>query len=255
MSYVILSVLIERSEQLGKLALLETVGHQLHLLQREGEHYLHATEEVRGSERPPMITVPEYQKLRGIAEDDRVLIEGAVLPGTEAMHPIGFLLDHAAVVPELSALSMEGALRELVGSFDPASIPGDRELVVSDLLDRERQMTTGIGQGIAVPHLVSPLSGALKIAIGRSSAGLDFGSFDREPVRLVVMLLAQESERDLYLKVLSAIARLFQEPGVLARALAAAGAEELLAVLKKYETLIRLRQELESGDSGPSPNT
>ncbi len=255
MSYVILSVLIERSEQLGKLALLESLGHELHLLQREGKHYLHATEEVRGSERPPMITVPEYQKLRGIAEDDRVLIEGAVLPGTEAMHPIGVLLDHAAVVPELSALSMEGALRELVGSFDPSSIPGDREQVVSALLNRERQMTTGIGQGIAVPHLVSPLAGALKIVIGRSSAGLDFGSFDREPVRLVVMLLAQESERDLYLKVLSAIARLFQEPGVLARALAAAGAEELLVVLKKYETLIRLRQELESGDSGPSPNT
>lgn len=255
MSYVILSVLIERSEQLGKLALLETLGHQLHLLQREGEHYLHATEEVRGAERPPMITVREYQKLRKIADDDRVLIEGAMLPRSEAMHPIGVLLDRAAVVPDLQATTVEAALRELVGSFDPAAIAGDREQLVSALLERERQMTTGIGQGIAVPHLVSPLAGGLKIAIGRAPAGVDFDSFDREPVRLIVLLLAPDSERDLYLKVLSAIARLFQEPGVLSRALAAAGSEDLVALLKKYETLLRLRQELESGPAGPSPNT
>ncbi|WP_455381906.1 glucosyl-3-phosphoglycerate synthase [Salinispira pacifica] len=245
MSYVILSVMIERSEQLGKLALLETLGHELHLLQREGGHYLHATEAVRGTERPPMITVPDYQRKRGIADDDRALIEGAILSRPEAMHPIATLLDRAVVLPELASRDLDGALRELAAALPAESVAGSTEQVVRELLARERQMTTGIGQGVAVPHLVSPTVRAVQLVIGRSAPGIDFESLDREPVRLVVLLVAPENERELYLKVLAAVARLLGEPGALGRTQSAGSGEEVIAVLKKYETLIRLRQELE----------
>ena len=62
MSFAILSVLVTRSEQLGKLALLEGLGPQIHLIKKHGSEYFHATEEVPGKERPPMITIQAYQK-------------------------------------------------------------------------------------------------------------------------------------------------------------------------------------------------
>ncbi|HUX11768.1 MAG TPA: glucosyl-3-phosphoglycerate synthase [Spirochaetia bacterium] len=245
MSYVILSVMIERSEQLGKLALLESLGHRLHLLQREGAHYLHATEEVRGTERPPMITVSEYQRKRGIADDDRTLIEGFIGQKRQVMPPIIAHIDDAIVVMDMSSKTAAESFRELVERIPSDRCPVGAQELVTGLIDREHRMNTGLGQGVAIPHFVSPRLRALQLIIGRSAAGIDFGAVDQEPVRLVVMLLAPENQRDRYLNVLAAIARLLQEPGALARLAEAETPDSLLTVLKKYEALIRLRQELE----------
>ncbi|HUX20727.1 MAG TPA: glucosyl-3-phosphoglycerate synthase [Spirochaetia bacterium] len=247
MSYVILSVMVERSEQLGKLALFETLGHELHILQREGERYLHTTEQVAGAERPPMITVPDYQNRRGIADDDRALILGAIAPTEEPLPGFGALIDRAVVELALTAQSADGAIRELIARFPPERVGNKPKELAERIVVRERNITTAIGQGIAVPHLVSPLCGSLELAIGRSEAGIDFGALDRRPVRLVMLLLAPEDQRELYLQTLAAIARLFREPGVVQRILSAKSAEEVVALLKKYQTLLRLRKELAPG--------
>ena len=248
MSYVILSVMVERSEQLGKLALFETIGHELHILQKQGERYLHATEEVRGAERPPMITVPEYQYRRRIADDDRALIVGSVAPKDELLPGIGVLIDRAVVELELTAQSADDAIRELVARFPPERLGGKPDEIADGVIARERQMTTAIGQGIAVPHLVSPLCRSMELAIGRSEPGIDYGSLDRRPVHLVMLLLAPEDQRDAYLQTLAAIARLFREQGAVERTMSAKSSEDLVALIKKYQTLIRLRQELTPGD-------
>lgn len=247
MSYVILSVMVERSEQLGKLALFETLGSELHILQKQGERYLHATEKVRGAERPPMITVPEYQYRRRIADDDRALILGSIAPTEEPLPSIGALLDRAVVDLALKAQSTDDAIRELVARIPPERLGGSPGEIADGVIARERTMTTAIGQGIAVPHLVSPLCQSLDLAIGRSETGIDYGALDHMPVRLIMLLLAPDGQRDAYLQTLAAIARLFREEATVPRVLSAKSPDDLIALLKKYQTLIRLRQELAPG--------
>lgn len=247
MSYVILSVMVERSEQLGKLALFETVGNELHTLRKEGERYLHATEKVRGAERPPMITVPEYQYRRRIAEDDRALLLGSLGPTVEPLPAIGALIDRAVVDLTLTARSTDDAIRELVARFPPEHLGGRPDEIAKGVLAREHGMTTAIGQGIAVPHLVSPLCRGLELAIGRSELGIDYGALDHRPVHLIMLLLAPDDQQDRYLQTLAAIARLFRERGAIERVLSAKTPEDLVALLKKYQTLIRLRHELVPG--------
>lgn len=253
MSYVILSVMVERSEQLGKLALFETLGRELHLVRKDGGHYMYATEQVHGAERPPMITVPEYQERRGIAEDDRTLILGTVGRKAEPASSIGTVLDRAVVTLSLTATRPAEAIREIVARIPPERLGGDLQKIADAIVAREKHMSTAIGQGIAVPHLISSLCGSLQLAVGRAEAGIDFRSLDRRPVILIFVLLAPESQREAYLESLAGIARLFREPGAIERALSARSPEELVTVLKKYQTLIRLREELGPGNSPFGP--
>ncbi len=253
MSYVILSVLIKRSEQLGKLALLEGLGHQMNIVQRQGTHYLRATEEVHGVERPPMITVHSYQEQRGIQEDDTTLIGTFIQSNSTIVPAISDLLDTAIVRLTLSASERDAALGELVDLVPDDVLTGSRSRILAGLLEREERMTTGVGQGLAIPHLVSSEIRSLTLVIGASSTGVDFNSLDQIPVKLIFVILAPENMRSRYLQVLAGLARLLREEQIVQRALTSSTAEELIALMKKYEALIRLKRELEPGS--PSPGT
>ena len=248
MSFAIFSVLINRSEQLGKLALLEGLGPQVHLIQKHGSAYLHATEEVHGKERPPMITVQEYQKKQGILEDDQALIRGFHADTWKPVN-ISNLIQKPLINLKLAARSKNEALTEMVDMLCAGDISQNPPAVLNLLRAREKQMTTGLGAGIAIPHVITQEVTEPVILIGRSQEGIDFFAVDRELVHLVFIILAPETHRSRYLEILSSLAGILKNKKIVKNLLEAKTSSEVISMLRKYETIIRLSTELDKKTS------
>jgi mannitol/fructose-specific phosphotransferase system IIA component (Ntr-type) len=97
-----------------------------------------------------------------------------------------------AIRPELSATDRDGVLEELVRALAEAAALPDAavEEVVSALIKREKNGSTGFGKGVAVPHVKHPRVRKMVGALGRSSAGVDFAALDHQPVYSIVLLLS-----------------------------------------------------------------
>jgi PTS system nitrogen regulatory IIA component len=114
------------------------------------------------------------------------------------------------ILPELKANDKEGVLEELaevVCSHDPVMAKED---LVDVLMERERLGTTGIGDGVAIPHgkmhnLKQPV-----ISFGKSIQGVDFDAMDGHPVNIFFLLIAPENLSDVHLQVLARIARILK---------------------------------------------
>jgi len=108
--------------------------------------------------------------------------------------------------------------------------------VLGILLERERLGSTGIGDGIAIPHgklrnLDQPL-----LAFGRSRRGVDFKALDGRPVKLFFLLIAPEEAIGLHLKMLARISRILKDPAVRTRLLDAPDVAAMLAVIQEQDS-------------------
>lgn len=244
MSYVILSVLLRRSEQLGKLALFEGLGHELHYVKREGGGYQFDVEEVRGRERPPMVTIPEYRELYGIEEEDAAVLQ----PASErplAGSCISSLIEANHVTLALGAHTRDRAIEELLSLLGICENPGELESILNSVLLREERLSTNVGHGVAIPHLMTDLVDEITIAVGISREGIDFySSLVHRPVHIVVLVLSPPTKRDAYLAALSCLARLFRHRKVVQDLLEVGSAAEAVALLKRYEALVTLQKQL-----------
>ena len=126
---------------------------------------------------------------------------------------IANLLAPEGVVANLKSRSKKQALQELAGRA--AKLTGVPERKIFDtLLERERLGTTGVGQGIAIPHgKLADLKG-LYALFARLSKPIDFESIDDQPVDLIFLLLAPESAGADHLKALARISRLLRNSNV-----------------------------------------
>lgn len=249
MSCAILAVLMMRSEQLGKLALLEGLGHEINLVRKDGSAYIRATEEIRGQQRPAMISVSAYRRQRGIPDDDLAVIENADRrKPTARLMNIAQLFRESLTSLELKARTRDGAFAELAEMVTRVRPAARAELIVEHLNARERQMSTVIGHGIAIPHALTSEVTEPLILMGRSKRGVSFASslFHR-PVRLLFVIIAPEADRERYLAILSSLARLLRHRKVSEGLLRARSPVEAISLLRKYETLARLQAELGVG--------
>ncbi|HUI91415.1 MAG TPA: PTS sugar transporter subunit IIA [Chitinivibrionales bacterium] len=83
----------------------------------------------------------------------------------------------------------------------------DQDLIVRKILDREAEMSTGIGFGIAIPHARIEGIDRVYMAAGRSVKGIDFNAIDEQPVHLVFMMLSPASASSQYTQLLSSLSR------------------------------------------------
>ncbi len=88
-----------------------------------------------------------------------------------------------------------------------ASRVENREAALEALLAREEETTTGVGMGIGIPHAQTDAVTQPSVAFTRSNEGVDFGSMDDEPARLIFMILVPESGADDHLAILSTLSR------------------------------------------------
>ena len=135
-----------------------------------------------------------------------------------------------AVVPNLRVTSKKQALQELSRrASDLIDLPERRIFEV--LVERERLGTTGVGNGIAIPHgKLSELSG-LQAMFARLESPIDFEAIDEQPVDLICVLLAPESAGADHLKALARISRLLRDRNVCEKLRGSDSADAIYAIL------------------------
>ncbi|MBX0315910.1 PTS fructose transporter subunit IIABC [Planococcus glaciei] len=146
------------------------------------------------------------------------------------------LLTESTIILDVAASSKPEVIAELVAQLDRAGKLNDPAQFTKDILAREEQSTTGIGEGIAIPHAKS---GAVKepaIAFGRSNSGLDYESMDGQPANLFFMIAATEGANDAHLEALSRLATFLMDGNFRSRILAATTKQEVLQAVTDKET-------------------
>ncbi len=113
------------------------------------------------------------------------------------------------IIFDLHANTKEKVLLEMADLFkNDIIIDGKKELFLQDLKERENTSSTGMQEGIAVPHTRSAAVSKLGIALAFSKTGLDFNSLDGEPSNIFFMIAAPEDTKTEHLELLSLISRL-----------------------------------------------
>ena len=163
---------------------------------------------------------------------------GAVVTGTsEPIRRKGWLfmeitdlITPAAVIANLRATSKKQALQDMAKRA--AELTGLHERAVFDvLLERERLGTTGVGNGIAIPHGKLPSLNRLYGLFARLERPINFDSIDEQPVDLIFLLLAPESAGADHLKALARVSRLLRDKAVCEKLRGTDSAEGLYALL------------------------
>src|SRR5205814_1337784 len=101
----------------------------------------------------------------------------------------------------------DGAIRELVTSLAKAGAMPESSVdeVVTALIKREQNGSTGFGKGVAVPHAKHAKVKQMAGTIGRSEAGIDFAALDHQPVYSIVLLLSPENQPQQHLQAMNAV--------------------------------------------------
>jgi PTS system nitrogen regulatory IIA component len=145
--------------------------------------------------------------------------------------PVLEFLSPDSVVPSLRVRAKKAMLQEL-SAHAVRQLPAlDEREVFETLLQRERLGSTGIGDGVAIPHGKLPGLDRLFGLVARLEKPVDFDALDGQPVDIAFLLLAPEGAGADHLKALAQVARLLREPGILERIRAARDASALYALL------------------------
>ena len=104
-----------------------------------------------------------------------------------------------------------GALKELTEVIASSDRVTDADAFYQAIVEREKIVSTGIGYGLAIPHAKVSCVSDFVIAVGVSSDGIEFDSFDKKPVHIIVMIGASEEQKDDYIKVLSKVTQILKE--------------------------------------------
>ncbi|MBM7551325.1 PTS fructose transporter subunit IIABC [Thalassobacillus pellis] len=113
------------------------------------------------------------------------------------------LLKKDTIILNLSSRSKPGVIDELINKLDEAGRLNDRDGFKKAILAREEQSTTGIGEGIAIPHAKTSAVKEPSIVFGRTQEGLDYESLDGQPTHLFFMIAASEGANQTHLETLS----------------------------------------------------
>jgi nitrogen PTS system EIIA component len=137
------------------------------------------------------------------------------------------ILRESCVVSNIKSKGKKEALFELVNVLKEANLIEDIEKVVDIVLEREKLGSTGIGDGVAIPHGKMKGLNNILCVFGKSKNGVDFDAVDRKPVRIFFLLLAPEDSATLHLKTLSRISKLLRDPSFKKRLMDLDGPHEI----------------------------
>jgi len=147
------------------------------------------------------------------------------------------LLNPQAVTLRLKATAKREALVEMAALLESAHGFQSQGEILDRVLRREAMMTTGIGNGIAIPHGKARAVDRMAAAVGVSPDGLDFESEDGQPVHLIVLFVSPENATTLHVRVLANLSRLLKEESVRKSLREAKSPEAFLAALQSAEAV------------------
>ncbi len=140
------------------------------------------------------------------------------------------------ILANLDASDKRAALDEMCRLLDQNVSEVHKDMLLELLLDREQLGSTGIGFGVAVPHV--KLKGLESIIVGfaRSKDGINFQAMDNKPVHLLFFIVAPESSTVMHLKILAAVSKLLKSAEFRTKLLSAASKEDIYRAILEEET-------------------
>ena len=132
---------------------------------------------------------------------------------------------------DLKGDSKDAILAEMVDLLVASGHIRDREAVLKAVLEREKRMSTGMQNGIAIPHGKTDSVDCLVAALGIKRAGVDFGALDGQPSNIFVMTVSPDSRTGPHIQFMAEISRPLNDASVRAKLLAATSPDEVLHLL------------------------
>lgn len=121
-------------------------------------------------------------------------------------------LEHVVI---LTATTKADALDELVSAADDFSENISHEELARAVWEREKMMSTGIGQGLGIPHVRLPGLDDAVMAVGVSKAGIaDYESLDNQPVHIIVLIAAPQGRHEIYIRLLAKVANILKQDDI-----------------------------------------
>lgn len=146
-----------------------------------------------------------------------------------------------ATIPEFQASDRDGAIAELVVSLENAGKLGESnsKVITRAVIKRENEASTGMGRGVAVPHVKHKAVKDVVAVIGQSKEGIDFSALDKQPVYSVMLLISPADESDKHLQAMENIFRNLQY-------------EKFRSFLKQCRSAEQIEDLLREADDGSS---
>lgn len=139
--------------------------------------------------------------------------------------------DHIAILDAQDKNSAISQLSAVLGTSAAVTEPSELE---REMFERERIMSTGIGLGVAVPHVRLKSVSALTMALGVCRSGIEYDAFDGQKVRIIIMIAAPEGAHREYLSILAKIALLLKSEPIRDKIVNAASPQDVYEILKGY---------------------
>lgn len=145
------------------------------------------------------------------------------------------ILKPEMIIPEFKGRDKDAIINELIDLFEADNRVKDLEKVRTAVLEREKIMSTGVGNGFAIPHGKTPGVKEIVAAFGKTSDPLDFQALDGNPVNLVFLLVGKDNLVGPHIKLLSRISRMMNKEEFRSKLAAASSSEEIFEIFEEEE--------------------
>jgi mannitol/fructose-specific phosphotransferase system IIA component (Ntr-type) len=142
------------------------------------------------------------------------------------------LIQEKTIRAPLEATDKQGAISELVDLLSDEGCITNCEIIKQAVWERELQRTTGIGEGLAIPHGRCDELDSMVMAMGRPSTPIDFASPDKRPVELIILLVSPTDNTSDHIQALGRISRLMVDRSFRESAYATENANDLFALFQ-----------------------
>ncbi|HFI0592453.1 TPA: fructose-specific PTS transporter subunit EIIC [Streptococcus suis] len=154
---------------------------------------------------------------------------------------------------DLQATSKEAVIDEMITSLVNKGYVTDFEVFKTGILNREAQTTTGLGDGIAMPHAKNAAVKEATVLFAKSNKGVDYASLDGQPTDLFFMIAAPEGANDTHLAALAELSKYLMKPGFADKLRSVSSPEEVIAVFDEAEAADKVAEEVVAAPSGDRP--
>ncbi|NQN11026.1 PTS transporter subunit EIIA [Streptococcus suis] len=154
---------------------------------------------------------------------------------------------------DLQATSKEAVIDEMIASLVDKGYVTDFDVFKTGIMNREAQTTTGLGDGIAMPHAKNAAVKEATVLFAKSNNGVDYASLDGQPTDLFFMIAAPEGANDTHLAALAELSKYLMKAGFADRLRAATNPEEVISVFDTAEEADKAAEEVVTTPSGDRP--
>lgn len=154
---------------------------------------------------------------------------------------------------DLQATSKEAVIDEMIASLVDKGYVTDFDVFKTGIMNREAQTTTGLGDGIAMPHAKNAAVKEATVLFAKSNKGVDYASLDGQPTDLFFMIAAPEGANDTHLAALAELSKYLMKPGFADKLRSVSSPEEVISVFDTAEEADKAAEEVVTTPSGDRP--